>query len=82
MNDTPPQLPVDELRGAAEDAASHADIDALHAELSSEKPSPERIAEHVDAGRRFGAEEHRFAVRAADDPRTQTFLADLAGTGL
>jgi hypothetical protein len=81
MNDTPPQLPVDELRGAAEDAASHADIDALHAELSSEKPSPERIAEHVEG---FRDRPKIFAVVANwfDDPRTQTFLADLAGTGL
>ena len=81
MDQTPPRLPVDALRGAAEDDATHADIDALHAELSAERPSADRIAAHVENLR---ARPKVFAIVANwfDDPRTQTFLADLAGTGL
>jgi hypothetical protein len=81
MNDTPPELPVAALRGAAEDETAHADIDALHAEVSKDRPSPETIAAHVE---RFRDRPRLFAIVANwfDDPRTQTFLADLSGTGL
>lgn len=76
-----PRLPVDALRGAAEDPASHADIDALHAELSRDEPSRDAIESHVEG---FRNRPKLFAIIANwfDDPRTQTFLADLAGTGL
>jgi hypothetical protein len=81
MSETPPQLPVDAMRQAAEDAAAHAEIDALHEELSKETPSADKIATHVERIRRqpklLAIIENWF-----DDPRTQTFLADLSSAGL
>lgn len=81
MNDTPPQLPVDAMRQAAGDPGTHADIDALHAELTKEQPSADAISSHVE---RLRGQPKLWAILATwfEDPRTQTFLADLSSAGL
>lgn len=81
MNDTPPRLPLDAMRQAADDADTHADIDALHQELSKDRPSADTISSHVERLRR---QPKLVAIVANwfEDPRTQTFLADLSSAGL
>jgi hypothetical protein len=81
MNNAPHGLPYDDLHAIAEDADTRAEIDALHAELTKATPSVDAINAHVEG---FRERPKVFAVISNwfDDPRTQTFLADLAGTGL
>jgi len=81
MSDSLPNLPLHELHGAAESDAARSDIDALHAELAKERPSAEAIASHVE---RLRTQPRLVALIANwfDDPRTQTFLADLSSAGL
>ncbi len=82
MPQDPAPFPADELRAAA---AAHDDarteVDALHAELQSEQPDPERIAGHVERLRGWDnlvAGLERWYL----DPRTQLFISDLNSTGL
>jgi hypothetical protein len=81
MNDRP-SLPAHELRAAlGDDPEGSSTLDALHAELQSERPSRARIDEHVDTLR------SRAPLRAVlanwfDDPRTQAFLEELNAAGL
>jgi hypothetical protein len=81
MSETPHGLPIEKLLGAADDPASHAEIEALHEELAKARPSADAIAAHVEG---FRDRPKLFAIVANwfEDTRTQTFLADLAGTGL
>jgi hypothetical protein len=81
MSDTPPNFPVDALRSAADSDQARADVDALHAELAKDQPSADAINAHVDQLRKRPP---LFAIVANwfDDPRTQTFLADLSSAGL
>ncbi len=81
MDQTPHGLPIDDLRNIAEDDATHAEIEALHAELIKAQPSVDAITTHVE-GLRQRPQIFAIVANWFDDPRTQTFLADLAGTGL
>jgi hypothetical protein len=81
MDEKRPDLPVEQLHAAAESATARADIDALHAELSKDRPSAAAIASHVE---RLREQPKLLAVIGNwfDDPRVQTFLADLSSAGL
>jgi hypothetical protein len=81
MNNAPHGLPIDDLHAIAEDADTRAEIDALHAELIKATPSVDAINGHVE-GLRQRPQIFAIVSNWFDDPRTQTFLADLAGTGL
>lgn len=81
MEDQRPELPLQQLHAAADDDQAREQIDALHAELSKVQPSSDVIATHVDEIRKqpklVALIENWF-----DDPRIQTFLADLSSAGL
>ena len=81
MDESRPDLPLEELRAAAGDRVSHAEIDALHAELLKQSPSRDAIAGHVE---RLRQQPRLVAIveNWFDDPRVQTFLADLSSAGL
>jgi hypothetical protein len=81
MEDRPPEFPLEQLHAAAEDEAARSHIDALHAELSKDSPSADTIAMHVEQLR----ERPKLLALVSnwfDDPRVQTFLADLSSAGL
>ena len=82
MPDNTPEFPADKLRAAdPQNAAARERIDALHRELSSEKPAPGAIKEHVAELRKHPP---LSALVAAwfDDPRTQAFIDELTAAGL
>jgi len=81
MPQDPAPFPADELRAAAAHDDARTEVDALHAELQSEQPDPERIAGHVERLRGWDnlvAGLERWYL----DPRTQLFISDLNSTGL
>ncbi|MBV9103381.1 MAG: hypothetical protein JO060_07300 [Candidatus Eremiobacteraeota bacterium] len=81
MEDRPPAFPRDQLYEAAADEASRSHIDALHDELSKDRPSAEKIETHVQRLREQPAL-LAIVTNWFDDPRVQTFLGDLSSAGL
>ena len=77
-----PDLPIDRLRAAVpNDSKAQAAIDALHAELGSDQPAPDKIKEHVATLRRH-APLTTLIANWFEDPRTQAFIDELTATGL
>lgn len=79
---TYPPFPEDELRAQAKsNAEAHAKIGALRDELSSDKPSANKIKEHVE---HLNAWDDLVATleRWWMDPRTQAFIWELTEAGL
>jgi hypothetical protein len=82
MPDPHPPLPVDQLRSAVPpEHEAHPTIDALHGELSSERPAPAAIKAHVESLRKH-APLTTLVANWFEDPRTQAFIAELTATGL
>ena len=82
MADREPKFPADELKAAAgQDRDTLSRIDALHRELTSEKPASESLNAHVEELRK-----HPSLMTLIEnwflDPRTQEFIEELSGTGL
>lgn len=79
MANEPAPYPIDELHAAAPEAATH--IDALHAELKSDRPDPKAIDDHVET-----LKSHNGVVSLLEkwylDEKTQAFVAELNGLGL
>jgi|GEM_PF-923982 len=79
---TRPDLPASELHGALEDGhEAHAEIDALHGELSKEQPSAREIAKRVERLRRW-PQLASVIANWWDDPRVQLFIQELSAAGL
>ena len=77
-----PHPPYEELRAAAgPDAAATQSVDALHAELHSEKPNPAAVQRLADLLRAIPLLEARIA-NWWDDPNTQRWVKALADAGL
>ena len=81
MPENVPPFPADELRAATSNSEAHAKIDALASELGADKPSAERISEHVQHLLRW-ADLAGPLERWWYDPRTQLFIEDLSAIGL
>lgn len=82
MPEDRPEFPIDKLHAAVpEDAAARERIDALHRELSAERPAPGTIKEHVAELRKHAP---LTALIAAwfEHPRTQAFIDELTAAGL
>ena len=86
MNDsgTPdvPHPPYDELRAAAgTDPEVARSVDALQAELHSDRPDPEAVQQHAGVLRGIPVLEARIA-NWWDDPSTQRWVKALSDAGL
>ena len=77
-----PTLPSDELHDSLpQEHAAHGTIDALHAELSAERPNAAAIQQHVVTLRGFPELRDRIALWW-EDPRVQRFVADVGQIGI
>ena len=75
-------LPSDDLHNALpDDHAAHGTIDALNAELSSERPDAAAIQQHVGTLRALPELRDRIALWW-EDSRVQRFVADLGQIGI
>lgn len=75
-------LPAEDLHGALpQEHAAHGTIDALDAELASDRPNAAAIQEHVGALRGFPELRDRV-VAWYEDPRVQRFVSDLGQIGI
>ena len=75
-------LPSDELHDALpQEHAAHGTIDALHAELTSNRPNAAAIQEHVGTLSALPELRDRF-VTWWEDPRVQRFVSDLGQIGI
>ena len=82
MPEDRPELPVEKLRAAAsENAGAQARIDALHRELSSERPASGAIKDHVTELRKH-APLTALITAWFENPRTQAFIDELTAAGL
>ncbi|MGH7729484.1 MAG: class II aldolase/adducin family protein [Vulcanimicrobiaceae bacterium] len=76
-----PPFPLEPLRAATDDPATHARLAALDAELARERPDPAALQAHAkDLGGQgvVAAAFERWWL----DPRVQAFIAELSATGL
>lgn len=77
-----PHPPYDELRAAVgNDATAHADVDALQAELQSDRPDPAAVRAQARRLRAIPVLEARIA-NWWDDPTTQTWVKAITDAGL
>ena len=77
-----PHPPYDELRAAAaNDAEAARSVDALHAELHSDRPDPAAVQQHAGILRGIPVLEARIA-NWWDDPGTQRWVKALSDAGL
>jgi hypothetical protein len=75
-------LPSEELHNALPHGhAAHGTIDALDAELTSDRPNAAAIQEHAGALGAFPELRDRF-VTWWEDPRVQRFISDLGQIGV
>lgn len=82
MNADRPHPPYDEYRAALDDRDDeHESLNALCAELDKEVPDPQAIDAQVARLRRHPGIGEAIQ-RWLDHPRTQAFLAEIAGAGL
>lgn len=77
-----PEFPLESLHAAAgENEAARARIDALHRELTCERPKAESINEHVTELRKH-APVAAIVANWFEDPRTQMFINEIVQAGL
>ena len=82
MSDEREPFPFDDLHAAGSDHDDYTNaLSAFHGEYGSPQPDHERLAEHAERVRGFGAVAGPFE-RWYMSPRVQAFIAELGATGI